>query len=113
MKKQLLKIKGAVARLCAALFIFLAIPEFVFAETIGESKLGTGAIKLVNDITTLLIILGVAVAGAAGVWHLIKRSMADEQEAKVQNKKVTAAIVSGVGVTVFAAVIKIITSYFA
>ena len=97
--------------LMAAVTAFvLAMP--VNAAGLQESNLYTGAMALVNDITSALTVLCPLVGGAAALVFMIRRSMADEQDGKMWTKRMTTAIICGVGGMLVAGIIALLTSYF-
>ena len=84
----------------------------VIASGIAESNLGAGITKLLNDLSTWLIILAPSAAGAAAVYFVIRRSMADEQDGKLWEKRIKTAIICGVAGALVGGVIKLLSSYF-
>ena len=84
----------------------------VIASGIAESNLGAGITKLLNDLSTWLSILAPSAAGAAAVYFVIRRSMADEQDGKIWEKRIKTAIICGVAGALVGGVIKLLSSYF-
>ena len=82
------------------------------ANNIMDSILGTGLVNLVNDASFLLIILCPLVGAAAAGWFAIRRSMSDEQDGKMWEKRIKVAIICGVGGCLTSAIIAIGASYF-
>lgn len=79
---------------------------------ITNSQLGTGLTNLMNDLSTWLIILAPSVAGAAAVYFVIRRAMADEQDGKLWEKRIKTAIICGVAGALVGGIIKLLASYF-
>ena len=92
--------------------VFLLAPDMVLAETIQESKIFTGTIKMLNDGTTALMIAAPIVGGLLIAYFLIRRSAADEMDQKPWNKRVFVALVSVVGVELVSVIINVVTSYY-
>lgn len=92
--------------------VFLLVPDMVFAETIQESKMFTGTIRMVNDGTTALIIAAPIIGALLIGYFLIRRSAADEMDQKPWNKRVFVALVSVVGVELVSGIVNVVTSYY-
>lgn len=82
------------------------------SSEIANSQLGQGVTNMVADLTTWLMLLGPAVAGAACVYFFIRRGMADEQEGKLWNKRIWTAVICGVACCLVGGIIKLLSSYF-
>lgn len=82
------------------------------ANNIMDSILGTGLVNLVNDASFLLIILCPLVGAAAAGYFTTRRSMSDEQDGKMWEKRIKVAIICGVGGCLTSAIIAIGASYF-
>lgn len=80
--------------------------------TIQNSTLGQGAINMANDAGTFLATLGPAIAAAAGVYSFIRRSLADEQDAKSWDKRIRIAIGCAVACLLVGNMISILSGYF-
>lgn len=78
----------------------------------GGSKFATGTIRLINDLTALITILGPIVGGLAAGVFLLRRSMADEQDGKMWTKRAITAVCCGISVGLVAGIITIITGYY-
>lgn len=77
-----------------------------------DSTLATGLKNLLNDVSSFLVILSPVFGGAAAVYFLIRRSMADEQDGKLWEKRIKNAIICGAGGMLVSGVIALVTSYF-
>ena len=82
------------------------------ATGLAGSQLGLGIQNLINDASSLLLILCPIAGGAAAVYFFIRRSMSDEQDGKMWEKRIKTAIFCGVGGGLAGAVISLIASYF-
>lgn len=80
---------------------------------IANSQLGQGISSMLDDISTWLIVLCPVAGGLAAVYFFIRRSMADDQDGKLWEKRIKIAIVCGVAGALVSGVIKLISSYFA
>lgn len=81
-------------------------------DKIAGSKVGTGLVNLFNDLSNYMLVIGPLVAGVAGGYYIIRRSMANEQDGFSWNKRLTVAVSCGVGIFVIGGIIKLIASYF-
>ncbi len=84
----------------------------VSATGLQGSKIYTGAVSLLNDITTVLTVFCPLFGGAAALYFVIRRSMADEQDGKMWTKRISIAIICGVGGMLVSGLIMLLTSYF-
>lgn len=91
-------------------FIVMAVPAY--ASDIGSSKLATGTKKLINDLTTWLLIIAPIAAAVCIVYFCIRRSAADEMDVKKWNNRIMAAIVSCIGAVIASATLNVIIGYY-
>lgn len=82
------------------------------AGGLADSALGTGLRNLLTDASNLLLVLCPMAGGAAGVYFFIRRSMADEQDGKLWEKRIKIAIGCGAGGCLVAALISVLSTYF-
>ena len=82
------------------------------AEDFASSTIARGTLKLVNDISSYLMIIGPIVAIAFCLYFVTRRSAADEHEGKMWNKKISMAIICGVAVPLISGVVSMLTSYY-
>lgn len=78
----------------------------------ANSAFATGTKRLLDDVGKWLIGIGIAVAGISAVVYLIRRSMADEADGKMFQKRVVTAIICGVAVSLVGGIITLISSYY-
>lgn len=97
---------------CALLALFFSVTPAFAAGNIQSSPLGQGIKNMLNDVSVFLVILSPLAGAAAGVYFLIRRSMADEQDGKMWNKRFSVAIVCGVAGMLVSGVISLVSSYF-
>lgn len=79
---------------------------------IANSPIGQGLKNLLNDLSTYIMVLSPIVAGAAAGYFVMRRSMADEQDGKLWEKRIKTAVVCGVVGALVGGIIKLISSYF-
>lgn len=102
------KVTGALTM--AMTVLFLALP--VSAEDIGSSRLAKGTEKLIQDVTTWLMILAPVAAILLIVYFCIRRSAADEMDQKKWNNRITTAIISCIGAVLTSATLNLIIGYY-
>jgi ABC-type molybdate transport system permease subunit len=93
-----------------AVFIMSSIPAS--AAGINSSKIVTGTEKLINDVTTWLMVLAPVVAGLLIIYFCIRRSAADEVDQKKWNNRIVVAIVSCIGAVLGTATLNLILGYY-
>ena len=92
------------------LLVLLATP--VNAAGLQSSAIYTGFVNLLNDLTTALMVVCPISGTVAALYFMIRRSMADEQDGKMWTKRITTAIICGVGGMLVSGLISLLTSYF-
>lgn len=105
-----LKTAGAAMTALAVSFLS-AVPAYA-AGGINGSKIVTGTQKLINDVTTWLMVLAPIVSGLLIIYFCIRRSAADEMDQKKWNNRIVVAIVSCIGAVVGSATLNLILGYF-
>ncbi len=85
----------------------------VSATGLQGSKIYTGAVSLLNDLTTILTVLCPLAGGVAALYFVIRRSMADEQDGKMWTKRISTAVICGVAGMLVSGLITLLTGYFA
>lgn len=107
--------KHSVFMLILTLSIFFSLATPVFAEgveTIQNSKIYTGLVELINDLTTAGMIICPAAGAVFALYYFIRRGMADEQDGKLWTKRIVTSLVCGVGGLLVSGIISLLTSYF-
>lgn len=105
--------------LCLSMFVAMTLTP-VSAETIitpdstsiERSTLYIGLKKLISDTMVAATVLCPVIGGLAAVYCVIRRSLADEQDGKLWEKRIYKAIVCGVAGGLIAGIITLIASYF-
>jgi len=82
------------------------------AGGLADSTLGTGILHLINDVSIYLTVLCPIVGTAAAIFCAIRRSMVDEQDGKLWEKRIKTAILCGVGGCLASGFIAVLSSYF-
>lgn len=95
-----------------AYFSFVtAFPVFT-APGISDSKLARGTEKLIQDVTTWLMVLAPVVTGLLIIYFCIRRAAADEMDQKKWNNRIVVAIVSCIGAVLGSATLNLIIGYY-
>jgi ABC-type molybdate transport system permease subunit len=104
--------KKFMAAICAAyIAVMTATPVFA-APGVSESKIAKGTEKLIQDVTTWLMLLAPVVAGLLIIYFCIRRSAADEMDQKKWNNRIVVAIVSCIGAVLGSATLNLIIGYY-
>lgn len=77
-----------------------------------SSTIATGTEKLLSDVAGWLTGIGLTVGTVAAVYCLIRKSMADEVDGKMWNKRLVTAIICAVAVALVGGIIALISSYY-
>lgn len=104
--------KKLMVALCAAyIAIMTATPAFA-APSVSDSKIAKGTEKLIQDVTTWLMVLAPVVAGLLIIYFCIRRSAADEMDQKKWNNRIVVSIVSCIGAVLGSATLNLIIGYY-
>jgi len=106
------RIKGILRKAITAVVAAMITVVPAFADNISDSTVGSGVKHLLTDLSTYMVIIGPLAAAVAAGYFLIRRSMADEQDGKFWQKRITVAIICGVGVLLVSGIIALVASYF-
>lgn len=98
--------------LTAVCAIFLLSTPVHAADSLQNHPAYTGMLSLLNDLTTALTVLCPITGAVAALFFVIRRSIADEQDGKIWTKRITTAIICGVGGMLISGIITLLTSYF-
>ena len=106
------RLKRISAMLSLTVMMFMmSITAFAEGDLAG-SVIVTGTKKLIQDATTVLTGLGIAVAVVGAAYFLIRRAIADEQDKKQWNGRIITCVVSGIGVAIVSSLVAVIAGYF-
>jgi uncharacterized membrane protein YidH (DUF202 family) len=104
--------KGWMTAVSLALWAASAASPAFAAGDIGSSKLATGTEKLINDVTSWLLIVAPLVTVVAVIYYLIRKTVSDEMDHKKWNSRISTAIICCIGVVVASVIIKLIVGYY-
>lgn len=93
-------------------FVAGVISPAYAATSIQTSSFWTGLMAFLNDLMTVLTIACPVVGGLAALVFTLRRSMADEQDGKMWQKRITTAIICGVAGCLISGIIALIAGYF-
>lgn len=116
MKEKIKKLIGNIKRK-SLVFVFtlytMLMTSFpVYADDVKNSKLVKGTEKLINDVTTWLMVLAPIVTGLLIIYFCIRRGAADEMDTKKWNNRIIVAIVSCIGAVIGSATLNLIIGYY-
>lgn len=117
MKKMIDTLKKAAYRVryaavLAATTLFMQMTTVTAYANVGSSKLGTGLQKLINDLTSYLMIIAPIAMVVFMIYFFIRKGMADEMDQKKWNSRIITAVISCVGAFLAAAIIQLAKDYF-
>lgn len=92
--------------------VFAIDPTEPASGGFASSDLATGTANLLSDVSGWLIGIGLTVGTLAAVYFLIRKSMADEVDGKMWNKRLVTAIICAVAVALVGGIISLISSYY-
>ncbi len=109
-------VKLSVKKITAVIFAayisqITAAPVFA-ADDVSNSKLAKGTEKMIQDVTTWLMVLAPVVAGLLIIYFCIRRSAADEMDQKKWNNRIVVAVVSCIGAVLASATLNLIIGYY-
>lgn len=110
MNKKLSQWKKAVV--CTTFALGALITAASASGALEGSKLVTGTKALVNDVTGVMMWACPAVATVVAIYLFVRRSMADEQDGKLWQKRIVIAIVCGVAGCLASTFINVLSSYY-
>ena len=113
MKEKMMKLKGKITVIVVNMMTcFLMAQNYVYAGSIGSSKLFTGTKSMFNDMKTPLIGLSSVIGIVMIIYNLICMKMADDMDTKMYKKKIGTIIVCLVLVVSVVALVPAILSYY-
>lgn len=105
-------LRSRLAAFAVIVYIALMTPQRAYAADVADSQIVKGTEKLINDVTTWLMILAPVVAGLLIIYFCIRRSAADEMDQKKWNNRIVVAIVSCIGAVLGSATLNLILGYY-
>lgn len=106
------RLKCAFGSALSAYILSIANLPVYAAPSVAESKIAKGTERLIQDVTTWLMVLAPVVAGLLIIYFCIRRSAADEMDQKKWNNRITVAIVSCIGAVLGSATLNLIIGYY-
>lgn len=106
------KIKHFMKLLIPSVLVIACMVVPASADNLANSTVGMGIKNMLNDLSSFGMVIGPTVGGAAAVYFLIRRSMADEQDGKMWSRRIWIAVICGVAVLLVSGIISLISSYF-
>lgn len=104
--------RNAVKRFFLSLVMLALFIVPASAGGLANSTIAVGFKNLLNDTFSLLMILCPIAGAVSAAYFFIRRSMSDEQDGKVWEKRIKVALGCGVGGTLVSAIIATLTTYF-
>lgn len=80
--------------------------------TIQDSTIVTGTEKLINDLTSWLLILAPVLTVLLVGYFFLRKAASDEMDSKRWDNRIKVALISCVGVVVASGLINVIMSYY-
>lgn len=114
MKLKPLKIKArkSLSTVFGILIIMMMSSVPVMADTVQDSQIVKGTEKLIQDVTTWLMVLAPIVGVLLIIYFFIRRSAADEIDQKKWNNRIVTVIVSVIGAVLASATLNLIIGYY-
>ncbi len=106
------KVKRFLKTAIPAVLVTMSMVVPASADNLSSSTVGTGIRNMLNDVSSFGIVLCPIVGGAAAVYFLIRRSMADEQDGKMWMRRIWIAIICAVAGCLVSGIIALFSSYF-
>ena len=94
------------------LFVMMMSTVPVMADTVQDSQIVKGTEKLIQDVTTWLMVLAPIVGVLLIIYFFIRRSAADEIDQKKWNNRIVTVIVSVIGAVLASATLNLIIGYY-
>lgn len=104
--------KAATIFMISAYTVLIYLNPVFAAGSVKDSQFVKGTERLINDVTTWLMVLAPIVAALLIIYFCIRRSAADEMEQKKWNNRITVAIVSCIGAVLASATLNLIIGYY-
>lgn len=105
-------IKALLRRCAAAVTTCLTLATAAMAEGVADSTIVTGTTRLLSDLSTALMILCPTVSGVVAIYFAIRRSMADETDGKMWEKRIKISIICAIGGPLLIGLISLIAGYY-
>ena len=114
MKLKPLKMKARyfLKTILGTLVVMMMSTVPVMADTVQDSQIFKGTEKLIQDVTTWLMVLAPIIGVLLIIYFFIRRSAADEIDQKKWNNRIVTVIVSVIGAVLASATLNLIIGYY-
>lgn len=114
MKLKSLKMKATnlLKTIVGTIIVLMMSTVPVMADTVQDSQIVKGTEKLIQDVTTWLMVLAPIVGVLLIIYFFIRRSAADEIDQKKWNNRIVTVIVSVIGAVLASATLNLIIGYY-
>lgn len=92
------------------LFCLSSVPAY--ANSVQNSKLVKGTEKLIQDVTTWLMVLSPIVGVLLIIYFFIRRAASDEMDSKKWGNRIITVIISVIGAVLASATLNLIIGYY-
>ena len=107
-----MKAKNLLKTVIGTLVVMMMSSVPVMADTVKDSQIVKGTEKLIQDVTTWLMVLAPIVGVLLIIYFFIRRSAADEIDQKKWNNRIVTVIVSVIGAVLASATLNLIIGYY-
>lgn len=107
-----MKARNLLKTILGTLVVMMMSTVPVMADTVQDSQIVKGTEKLIQDVTTWLMVLAPIVGVLLIIYFFIRRSAADEIDQKKWNNRIVTVIVSVIGAVLASATLNLIIGYY-
>lgn len=107
-----MKARNLLKTILGTLVVMMMSTVPVMADTVKDSQIVKGTEKLIQDVTTWLMVLAPIVGVLLIIYFFIRRSAADEIDQKKWNNRIVTVIVSVIGAVLASATLNLIIGYY-
>jgi ABC-type molybdate transport system permease subunit len=111
-KPQKKKARNLLKTIFGTLGVMMMSTVPVMADTVQDSQIVKGTEKLIQDVTTWLMVLAPIVGVLLIIYFFIRRSASDEIDQKKWNNRIVTVIVSVIGAVLASATLNLIIGYY-
>lgn len=112
LKPLKMKVRNTLKTILGTLVVMMMSTVPVMADTVQDSQIVKGTEKLIQDVTTWLMVLAPIVGVLLIIYFFIRRSAADEIDQKKWNNRIVTVIVSVIGAVLASATLNLIIGYY-
>jgi len=112
LKPLKMKARNFLKTILGTLVVMMMSTVPVMADTVKDSQIVKGTEKLIQDVTTWLMVLAPIVGVLLIIYFFIRRSAADEIDQKKWNNRIVTVIVSVIGAVLASATLNLIIGYY-